>query len=151
MRYLEKICRNIGVLFNQPLLHFLLNVSRQQESHAAVFEPQYKRIVIRRLVNRRRVGRPQHVASHSVPIEFAAAHFVYHTYAMIARFLEQVFECVRLLVAPNPQLSDAEILHYAVQSIEMIVMRMREGDHIKALDSPRPKIRRHHLLAHVEP
>src|SRR3984957_11302339 len=33
----------------------------------------------------------------------------------------------------------------------MIVMRVREGDHIEALDSARPEIRPHPLLAPVEP
>src|SRR5580704_14600089 len=33
----------------------------------------------------------------------------------------------------------------------MVVMRMREHHHIQMLDSARPEIRRHHLLAHVEP
>src|SRR5579862_7693999 len=33
----------------------------------------------------------------------------------------------------------------------MVVMRMGERHHIQMLDSTRPEIRRHHLLAHVEP
>ena len=76
---------------------------------------------------------------------------MHHAHAVLARFPEQIFKCMRLLVAANPQFSDAEILHYAVQSIEMIVMGMRECHHIQALDSARPEIRRHHLLAHIEP
>jgi hypothetical protein len=87
VRHLEKIRRDFCVLCNEALLDFLLNVSCQQESHAAVFEPKYKRIVIRRFVDGSQVGRPQHIASNPVPIEFVSAYFVHDANAALTRFL----------------------------------------------------------------
>ena len=49
--HLEEIGCYFRMLADEPLLDFLLDVSCQQESHAAVFEPQYERIVIRRFAD----------------------------------------------------------------------------------------------------
>jgi len=59
-------------------------------------------------------------------------------YAALFRFREQRFESRRFLIAPDPQFAYAEIIEDTVQAIQVIVMRVREGDDVDLLKSPRP-------------
>ena len=78
------------------------------------------------------------MAADAAPIEVCPRGLVGDFYAALFRFREQGFESGRFLIAADPQFADAEIIEDAVQAIQVIVMRVGEGDHIDLLEPPRP-------------
>src|SRR5690348_15262145 len=69
---------------------------------------------------------------------------------MSCGFGEQVPIGGGIFIASDPQLTDLKIIQHGSQAIDVVVMRVREQNHIEALNSARPKIRRDDLFADVE-
>ena len=59
-------------------------------------------------------------------------------------------ELAHRMVDTQPQFPRMKISHHRRHSPVVVGMRMRDHHHVKMIDPPIPKIRRHHLFAQIE-
>src|SRR5271156_5833256 len=151
MRHLQKIRRQRSMLIHQFILHLLLNIPRQQKTLRTIRYSHHQRIIVRRLTHLRHIRRPKHLPVHTVPIKSPPLDLLHDRHSVHPRFRQQHQKCRSLLIPPNPQFAHVEIRNHTVQTIQMIVMRVRQRHHVQPFDPPRPQIRRHDFLAHARP
>lgn len=135
MRYLQEISCEWCMLSDQRGLDALLDIAGQKKMYPSILQSHDDRVIIRCRRYRLRVRWPQDFASHAAPIEPVTLLFVNNFGAARPPLIEQTYECWRLFFAPNPQFFHREILEDGAESLQVIMMRMRQHDHIEPLQS----------------
>src|SRR5690348_1422330 len=150
MRHFQKIrLERIGVA-RQNVFNLALGIAGEEEMNRAEADAQDDGIIIRGL--RSSIGRirPENLCRGAIPPETLPCKAMDYGNATGRCFGEQIAIGCGIFITSHPQLADFEIIQNRAQAIDVIVVRVRQQDHIEALNSTRPEIRRDNLLADVE-
>ena len=103
--------------------------------NSSILQSQDDGIIIRSRRHRRRIRMPEDVALRATPIEFVALLFMNDFDAARPCFSEQTCKRGRLFISPNPQFAHCKIFQHATQSIQVIMVGMRQCNYVQPLQS----------------